>query len=394
VEVPFLPLEAIWPDDRFDSSRRRRKGEVSVGYMRFAEGDILLPKITPTFQADRTVIARKIEGGIGAATTEVHVVRVGRCADVRYVRYLLSSKPFLEEAEAAMVGVAGQKRVPDDCLRDLGIPVSNVEHQSAIADYLDIETARIDALVAKKRRMIGLLDERVQSVISAAMGSSIIYAKDKRPIGIEGVPCVRLGAVSRIQTGLTLDAGRDEEGEIITLPYLRVANVQDGSLDLRELKEVTVPRTLATRCTLKPHDVLMTEGGDPDKLGRGTVWPGTVAPCLHQNHVFAVRPNVDLLPEYLALVTRTPYARVYFEMTASKTTGIASTSASKIASFHVPLPSAADQRRVIHEVKHELGKIAAVRTLVTNQVLLLQKHRKALITFAVTGELDVSGVAE
>ena len=80
-DVPFLPLECVWPGSLLDTSRRKTRAELSVGYTRFRQGDILLPKITPTFQADRTVIAVDIDGGVGAGTTELHVVRVGPEAD-------------------------------------------------------------------------------------------------------------------------------------------------------------------------------------------------------------------------------------------------------------------------------------------------------------------------
>lgn len=204
----------------------------------------------------------------------------------------------------------------------LPIPIWSLERQRSIAAYLDAETGRLDALISKRRQMIALLDERVKSVVNAPFGSQIVYGLDGRPLGLVGVACVRLGQVSAIQSGLTLDGGREAGLTAVTLPYLRVANVQDGSLDLSELKEVTVSRAVATRCRLEAGDVLMTEGGDPDKLGRGAVWPGDVSPCLHQNHIFAVRPGRKLSPEYLALITRTSYARTYFEMTASKTTGL------------------------------------------------------------------------
>jgi len=134
----------------------------------------------------------------------------------------------------------------------------------------------------------------------------------------------------------------------------------------------------------------MTEGGDPDKLGRGTVWPGDLEPCLHQNAVFAIRPDSRLLPEYLALVTRTRYARAYFEMTASKSTGIAHTSSTKITGFRVPLRTIAEQRRVVRRVHEALAMIDALHGLAEWQVSLLSERRQALITAAVTGQMDVT----
>ena len=273
------------------------------------------------------------------------------------------------------------------------IPWRSPADQHIVANYLDAETARIDALVEKKRRMVELLEERSQSAIAESNPGAIIYGRDGRPMGIEGVSCPRLGSVSLIQSGLTLDQGRDSGANSVTAPYLRVANVQDGRLDLEVLKEVTVPIDLARRCSLRPGDVLMTEGGDPDKLGRGTVWPGEISPCLHQNHIFAVRTSKDLLPEYLALMTRTPYARAYFEMTASKTTGIASTSTTKIASFRIPLPPIRDQKSIVEATVGKLARIDQTRGRVETQIALLAEHRQALINAAVIGELPIPGLA-
>ncbi len=98
------------------------------------------------------------------------------------------------------------------------------------------------------------------------------------------VPCVRLGYLATIQSGITVDANRDHGSESVALPYLRVANVQDGHLDLGTITEIRVPRAVARSAMLRRGDVLMTEGGDLDKLGRGTVWNGEIENCLHQNH--------------------------------------------------------------------------------------------------------------
>src|SRR5690606_32486056 len=98
----------------------------------------------------------------------------------------------------------------------------------------------------------------------------------------------------------------------VSLPYLRVANVQDGYVDLTEVHEIEVPTTDAERYLLRKGDVLMNEGGDNDKLGRGTVWQAQISPCIHQNHVFAVRLHDLELAEWVARFTSTASARSYF----------------------------------------------------------------------------------
>ena len=174
-------------------------------------------------------------------------------------------------------------------------------------------------------------------------------------------PHVRLGYLASIQSGITVDGNRSDGPDDVTLPYLRVANVQDGHLDLATITEIRVPKSLARSATLKRGDVLMTEGGDLDKLGRGTIWDDEVENCLHQNHVFAVRPDPSkLLPEYLALVTQSSYARAYFESTGTKTTNLASTSSSKIRDFRIPLVDLDEQRRIADFLDAEMARIDAL----------------------------------
>jgi type I restriction enzyme S subunit len=131
---------------------------------------------------------------------------------------------------------------------------------------------------------------------------------------------------------------------------------------------------------LKRGDVLMTEGGDLDKLGRGTVWDDEIENCLHQNHVFAVRPDPSkLLPEYLALVTQSSYARAYFESTGTKTTNLASTSSSKIRDFRIPLVDLDEQRRIADFLDAETAQIDALVGTYENIKIILRERVQRLI---------------
>ncbi|MET9039051.1 restriction endonuclease subunit S [Streptomyces mirabilis] len=197
---------------------------------------------------------------------------------------------------------------------------------------------------------------------------------------------VRLGYVARLQNGLTVDAKRDVTGDVVTSPYLRVANVQAGSLDLESVTEITVPRSVAQRSTLRPGDVLMTEGGDLDKLGRGTVWQGELDRCLHQNHIFAVRPDPQRLSgRFLAYVTQSLYGRHYFESTGTRTTNLASTNSSKIQSFPLPLPPLDEQRRITDFLDAETARIDRLLLKFNRQRDLLVERERASLPLGVAG---------
>ncbi|WP_374195289.1 N-6 DNA methylase [Streptomyces scabiei] len=202
---------------------------------------------------------------------------------------------------------------------------------------------------------------------------------------------VRLAYVARLQNGLTVDAKRDITGDVVTRPYLRVANVQAGRLALDSVTEITVPRSVARRSTLRAGDVLMTEGGDLDKLGRGTVWRGELEGCLHQNHIFAIRPDERHLDgEYLAYVTQSLHGRCYFESTGTRTTNLASTNSSKIQNFPVPLPPVPTQKALVRSLNASLDRQTRLRDEIERQLALLIERQRALSTAAVTGRLRVS----
>jgi len=156
-----------------------------------------------------------------------------------------------------------------------------------------------------------------------------------------------------------------------------------------------MPRGMAARCSLRPGDVLMTEGGDLDKLGRGTVWRGEIEGCLHQNHVFALRPEPDKLDaDYLALLTQSFHGRCYFESTGVKTTNLASTNSSKILAFPVPLPPLEMQRHIVRTLSEHIDVAERTLQAIDKQINLLGERRQELITTAMTGQMEMTSTRE
>ena len=355
-----------------------------IGYQGIRNGDLVVHSM------DGFAGAIGISDSDGKASPVVHAYRITAGTDARFIAYFLRVMAQSGYIESLAKGIRERSTSFDAAtLANLQMPCPPLDEQRRISDFLDAETARIDSLVEKKQTVIALLEERVQTIINQVTTGSVVLGTDGRPMGITGLDCVRLGAIATVHGGFTMDEGRETGPDAVTMPYLRVANVLDGSLALEDVREVTLPRVMAKRCTLRPGDVLMTEGGDPDKLGRGTVWPGDFGPCLHQNAIFAVRPDSRLLPEYLTLVTRTRYARAYFEVTSSKSTGIAHTSSTKITTFRVPLPPVGEQRRIVAAISEAVARINALREPVLRQVNLFAERRQALITAAVTGGITL-----
>lgn len=314
----------------------------------------------------------------GVVSPDYLVCSVSPEVDSRFFHHLLRSALFASEFGARSKGIRpAQWRLYWEDLADICVKLPPLDEQRRIADFLDGEATLLALLIGRRNDQIGILDELALSTIDDAIDP------------VHHHPMVRLGYLARIQSGVTVDGSRQHDGDVVTLPYLRVANVQAGRVDLCDVSEIAVPRRAAAASRLRVGDVLMTEGGDLDKLGRGTVWNGEIADCLHQNHVFAVRPDLTVVvPEYLALVTRTPMAREYFESTGNKTTNLASTSSSKIRDFRVPLADTTTQRSVVKAVDARLRSVSDFRDRLLQQLALLAERRQSLITAAVTGQID------
>lgn len=313
-----------------------------------------------------------------------------------FLRYVIASNVSQAHIQAVKDGMDVLHLFQRD-IKKLPTPLPPPDEQHRITDFLDSEIARIDRLAAARVRQRAVLEEHSYAYVSETLLPGSLDAAQQKwpwywlPKISANTPLVRLGYVCRLQNGLTVDSGRKLSGETVTRPYLRVANVQAGYVNLESVAEITIPRDIAERCSLRPGDVLMTEGGDLDKLGRGTVWDGQLADCLHQNHVFALRPEPDRLSgEYLALMTQTLHGRCYFESTGSKTTNLASTNSSKILSFPIPLPTVSRQRKLVQSVRDMVNAIDRARRSLDRQLELLAERRHALITAAVTGQIDVS----
>lgn len=201
---------------------------------------------------------------------------------------------------------------------------------------------------------------------------------------------VSLDQLAEVRTGVA--KGKTGLKDPITVPYLRVANVQDGRIDLSEIKEIEIEREKLERYSLKYGDVLMNEGGDFDKLGRGDVWLNQIEPCLHQNHVFAVRPQQEKLNSfYLAALAASYYGKKYFLSCAKRSTNLASINSSQIKEFPVLVPLISEQQEIVQILSTWDQAISATEKLLGNS----QQQKKALMQQLLTGKkrlLDENGV--
>ena len=191
-----------------------------------------------------------------------------------------------------------------------------------------------------------------------------------------------------VQTGVTKGRKFENGNNIIKMPYLRVANVQDGYLDLEEIQTIEIRESELERFLLQPGDILLTEGGDFDKLGRGFIWQGQIPQCVHQNHIFAVRVDKDrLIPEYLAYLIQSEYGKAYFLSVAHRTTHLACINSTKLKAFPTLIPDLAEQKRIVDVLAACDSKIAAL----DHEARLHDELFQAMLEELMSGRLPVGG---
>lgn len=195
-----------------------------------------------------------------------------------------------------------------------------------------------------------------------------------------------LHEVALIQTGIA--KGKQGLKDPVALPYLRVANVQDGYLDLSEIKTIEVERKDIERFSLRCNDILLTEGGDFDKLGRGTIWSSQIEPCLHQNHVFAVRPDpVVLDPYFFSLQASGAHGRSYFLSCAKRSTNLASINSTQLKEFPTLIPPIQEQRKISSVISCWEKAITTTESLIAAK----QKRKQALMQQLLTSKKRLRG---
>lgn len=281
-------------------------------------------------------------------------------------------------------------------LLEIGVPVPIKEEQDSIVAFLDQKTAEIDAAIAKKERLIELLNEQrstqVNRAVTLGMDRSVSLRKGESE-WIESLPdhweIVPLKHISTVQSGVTLGKNYASSKTTKSFPYLRVANVQDGYIDLSTVTEIVLPVREAKNYLLRTGDILVTEGGDIDKLGRGNCWDGQIEECLHQNHVFAVRILKRVRSEFVALITGVSYARRYFTTTANKTTNLASTNKTKLGNLPVLVPPLPEQDAILDFCNGVKAQYEALLSSVSSEISALKEMKSSLIADAVTGRIKV-----
>lgn len=256
---------------------------------------------------------------------------------------------------------AAQPQITRQSLSPLKIKLPPLAEQKRIAAILD----KAHEIKAKRELALAKLNELAQSTFIEMFGDPVKNNKNW-----DG--SLKLQDISEIGSGIT--KGR-KTNELITheVPYLAVSNVQDKALNLKVVKTINATEDEINRYRLQRNDLLLTEGGDPDKLGRGTLWNNEIDVCIHQNHIFRVRITSNKISaNFLNWLVGSARGKEYFLKSAKQTTGIASINMTQLKGFPMLLPPLALQKKfdtVLNRIRHS-----------QNQLLLIEKKTLDLIS--------------
>ncbi|PKN41230.1 MAG: restriction endonuclease [Deltaproteobacteria bacterium HGW-Deltaproteobacteria-18] len=288
------------------------------------ENDVLLSRIVPHIR--RVWIVGPANSTRQIASSEWIIFR-GKDFFPQYLRHVLLSDVFHHSFMQTVAGIGGSLlRARPQSVAEIKIPLPPLPEQKRIAAILD----QVDTIRRKRQDAIALADTFLRSVFLKMFGDPVTNSM--------GWDEVLLKNVASIGSGVT-KGKKYKELKLVEVPYMRVANVQDGWIDTSDMKSISVSPTDVARFSIKKGDLLLTEGGDPDKLGRGAVWDGSISPCIHQNHIFKVRFDTSfVLPEYASFLIGSIRGKRYFLCAAKQTTGIATINKTQLSNFKMLVP--------------------------------------------------------
>ncbi len=344
----FVGLENIKRGGGFEGVSTVDEGELASTKFAFTPKHVLYGKLRPYLAK---IALPDFEG---VCSTDIIPILPGPKLDRRYLAHYLLTPKMIALASDRAAG-ANLPRLSPRVLIEFPIPLPPIEEQRRIAATLD----KAEELRVKRRAAIALLDQLLHAIFLEMFGDPT-----SNPNGWPNT--TKLAEVSEPVSGIT--KGRKINGKAMReIPYLAVVNVQDRHLNLNTVKTIEATEEEIERYRLLPGDLLLTEGGDPDKLGRGSLWNGELPEAIHQNHIFRVRvTSAALTPLYLSWLIGSSYGKTYFLRQAKQTTGIATINMGQLKAFPLLLPPLELQHQFAARVEAIHGAKAAHQSVLAN----------------------------
>ena len=388
-DVTFVPMEALADGiGGLDVSLEKPADELSAGsYNYFAEGDVLLAKVTPCFENGKKAIARNLPNRIGFATSEVHVIRPNpKRLNINYLKYLLCSEKFRNAGVRSMTGAGGLRRISDTAVKDFDLPIVDPKEQKKIAAFLDRETAQIERVIEAKERFLQLIDAKAYSIAAGLTDGSIMHEGSTGPSGWFGrAPAhwkvVRARYLFRERTELSADGTE----ELLTVSHLT-------GVTSRAEKDVSMFRAE----TLEGYKLVFA--GD---LAVNTMWAwmgalgvSATKGCVSPSYAVYRPLGLDYVPQYLDLLVRSaPFVAEVNRRSKGVWASRLRLYPQAFLDIPMPVPPSDEQKKMLVVLERRLERERKLAHLVNRSLLLLREKRTALITAAVSGRLDCSSRA-
>ena len=395
--VSFLPMEAVGDDGGLSLDKQKMICEVESGYTYFRDGDVTIAKITPCYENGKGALMKGLMNGIGFGTTELIVARPKpEQITGTYLHYLFVSPVFRRIGESHMYGAGGQKRVPDAFVRNFATAFPPLSEQTQIAAFLDRETGKIDELVAEQRRLMELLKEKRQAVISHAVTKGLNPKAPMKPSGIEWLGDVpehwkigKCGFYMSILSGFAFPSAdfTDNESDTKLLRGINVGvsrlkwdetvywrRIQGDGLDVYEMQVGDI--------VMGMDRPLISEGMRVARVKDADL------PCLLLQRVTSLKTGVLLNADYFLGLLSSEMFVAHF---SSDTTGVSvpHISPEQIGNFVIPVPPVTEQQAIVAFMNAKTTKLDVLTAEAQRAIDLLQERRTALISAAVTGQIDV-----
>lgn len=397
--VSFLPMEAIGEKGELDLSKVRDKQDVETGYTLFFDNDVLVAKITPCFENGKGAVVSHLVNGVGFGTTELYVLSPKPNVDSRFLYYVTSSHTFRKLGEANMTGAAGQKRVPTEYVHNFRVSLPPLQYQRKIANYLDRETQKIDALIAAKKRLLELLAEKRRSLITHAVARGLNADAPMQDSGIEWLGEIpKHWKITKLRWFIkSLEQGwspQADEREPFGDEWgvLKLNAVKDGKFDSTKAKALPKELEIPKELEVQSGDFLVTRANTPDLVGDVCYVEQTRPYLMLSDLIYRLRlREKELDGRFLSLFLQSPAGRLQIKIDArGSSSSMVKISQGHILDWILPLPSIIEQRQIIAELQECTQKFDLLSNVANETIALLQERRTSLISAAVTGQYPIS----
>ncbi|MCK5125215.1 MAG: restriction endonuclease subunit S [candidate division Zixibacteria bacterium] len=388
-EISFIPMESVSEDGVVNLDQIKALEEVRDGYTYFVDGDIVIAKITPCFENGKGALMAGLNNGVGFGTTEFHVLRP-RGIEAKYLHLMTNTWPFRRLGEANMKGAAGQKRVPENFIKDFELGIPSLEEQGQISTYLDRKTALIDDVIDRKQKLIKLLKEKRQALITQAVTKGLDPNAKLKHSGIDYLGDIpkdwqlkRLKYIFRVVNGATPKSSVEEywSGDI---PWATPDDLGklNGSYIEETARQITTEGYNSCATTLVPPESIILSTRAP--IGHMGVARSKL--CMNQGCRGLVFGKLEVDKRYY-------YYLLDILKTELRSLGQGATfmelGKTKLESVSLTIPAQPEQTLIAEFLDRETTKIDSIVTKVKSQVWKLREYKQALITSAVTGKIDV-----